>query len=201
MEHFVIDISYWQNGIDFDALKDAGVEGVIMKITEGTEIEDTWYHYVSECERLNLPWGVYCFSHAQTPQRAEEEANEVLYLLGDKKPPMGIWYDVEHEDCFEDGVDTTAVCSAFICYCNDHGHKVGIYTSTLKCTDYMVNSIRPHLLADYVPWWIADYRGYCGFEDAYPTKHVAGWQYTDSQWLCGYQVDHNHWYDDLEMEK
>ena len=191
----VIDISGWQEGIDFRVIKDAGVEGVIVKISEGYTPEDTWWNYVSECEKYDIPWGVYCYSHAQDTFDAWGEANEVLYLLQGRTPPLGIWYDVEDEACFKKGVDTTAVCSAFISFCNSVEQKAGIYTSTLKCTDYMVNSIRPKLLADYVPWWIADYRGYNGFAKTYPDKHVAGWQYSDKGRIGVYDVDENEWYD------
>lgn len=39
----VIDVSYWQKDIDYDDVKDAGVDGVIAKISEGTSIEETWW--------------------------------------------------------------------------------------------------------------------------------------------------------------
>ena len=107
------------------------------------------------------------------------------------------WFDCEAEECFEDGVDTTAVCSAFIVTCNEAGYSAGIYTSTLKCTDYMTNSIRPRLLADYVPYWIADYRGYNGFAQTYPDKHVAGWQWSDDEYIGDTNVDMNEWYEEL----
>ena len=144
-----------------------------------------------------IPWGVYCFSRAQTPERAREEAQTVLDLLGDDVPPMGIWYDCEADACFAEGVDTTALCSAFIVACNEAGHRAGIYTSTLKCTDYMTNSIQPNLLADYVPYWIADYRGYNGFAQDYPDKHVAGWQWSAHEYIGDTEVDMNEWYEEL----
>ena len=74
------------------------------------------------------------------------------------------------------------------------GYPCGIYTSSLKCTDYMVNSLRPRLLADYVPWWIADYRGFNGFAQTYPEKLCAGWQYSAHEWIGGMEVDMNEWY-------
>ena len=193
----VIDVSYYQKDIDYDAVVEAGVKGVIIKITEGCTEEETWRHHVEECKARDLAWGVYCYSHAQTPERAGEEAQAVLALLGDERPPMGIWYDCEDEDCFADGVDTTALCSAFIVACNGAGHSAGVYSSSLKFTDYMTNSIQPNLLADYVPYWIADYRGYCGFAQTYPDKHVSGWQYSDGEYIGDVNVDMDEWYEEL----
>ncbi len=200
MSKFVIDISDHQENINFDTLIEGGVEGIIIKISEGRSYTNNLWHFVGACKRLNLPFGFYCYSHATTEDRAREEANEVVYLLSTmgitSDPALGIWYDVEADEMFAEGIDTTAICSAFICFMNDAGFsKVGIYTSTLKCTDYMVNSIRPRLLADYVPYWIADYRGYNGFAQTYPDKHVSGWQYNAHGFYGGVEVDCNHWYD------
>jgi GH25 family lysozyme M1 (1,4-beta-N-acetylmuramidase) len=194
----VIDISDWQEGISFQSIVDDGINGVIIKITEGTSITDNFHSFLQSAKEYNLPWGVYCYAHAQNVDEATEEANEVLYILQGEVPPMGIWYDVEDTECFEDGVDTTAVCSAFIVYCNAAGYKAGIYTSSLKCTAYMTNSIRPDLLADYVNYWIADYRGYNGFKQSFPYNAVAGWQYTESYNLDGKNVDMSYWYAELE---
>lgn len=190
----VIDISYWQRHLNWEAVVNDGVKGVIIKISEGTTVESSWWTHLSNAEENGLPWGVYCYGHATTPEEAQQEANEVLYLLDGRIPPMGIWYDVEDQDMFADGVDTTACASAFISFLNEHGLPCGIYTSSLKCTDYMVNSLRPTLLADYVPWWIADYRCYCGFAETYPDKLLAGWQWSDKEYIAGTNVDMNEWY-------
>lgn len=199
----VIDVSYWQKSIDWDAVVAAGVGGVIVKITEGSTIEDTWWMNVKNAEEHGLPWGVYCYGHAQTPEEAREEANEVIYLLNSrlpwKIPELGIWYDVEddpnYKSMFNEGVDTTACASAFIVACNEAGYSAGIYTSSMNCTDYQKNSVRPNELADYVPYWIADYRGYCGFKHAYPDKRLYGWQYSDREYIGDTNVDMNEWYD------
>lgn len=198
---FVIDISDWQESLDFDEVIKAGVDGVIIKISEGTMYIDNLWHFVDECKTHELPMGFYCYSHATTTEKAINEAMEVAYLLStldieDSDIKLGIWYDVEADEMFESGVDTTAICSAFICTLNNLKYtNVGIYTSSLKCTDYMVNSIRPKLLADYVPYWIADYRGYNEFVQNYPDKHCSGWQYNPHGDIGGVEVDLNEWYD------
>lgn len=191
----VIDVSYYQRFLDYDAAIAAGVQGVIIKISESTFLEGTWWGHLANVMERDLQWGVYCFGHAQDARQAKDEANEVLYLLDGKQPPMGIWYDVEDKDMFAQGIDTTACASAFISHCNAADYGAGIYTSSLKCTDYMLNSLRPRELADYVPWWIADYRGYNGFAQTYPAKHVSGWQWSDKEYINGVNVDMNEWYD------
>lgn len=188
----VIDVSYWQKDIDYGRVKQAGVRGVIVKITEGTSIEETWWGHVSEAKKHGLKWGVYCYSHAATPEEAAEEANEVLYLLGGEIPPMGVWFDFESPRCLESD-DPTAVCSAFLNAINFKGIPCGIYASfsTLE------NVIDVAALADYVPYWVAQYNKKCDFPDEFPGKVLAGWQYSDSQSIGGVNVDFNEWYLDL----
>lgn len=194
----VIDVSYWQKDIDYDAVVEAGVKGVIIKIAEGCEIEDTFRGHIDQCIAHGLKWGVYVYSHAQNDVEARKEAETAIMALQDyPTPPMGFFIDVEDPDCFEDGVDTTEVCSGFICECNEAGISCGVYTSTLKCTNFMTNSIRPYALADYVPFWIADYRGYNGFAENYPNKTCIGWQWSDKEYIGDTNVDMNEWYEEL----
>lgn len=189
----VIDVSYWQKDIDYGLAKQAGVRGVIVKITEGQEIEETWWGHVAEAEKHGLKWGVYCYSHASTPEDAAAEANEALYLLGKRIPPMGVWFDFESPACLESD-DPTAVCSAFLNAITAKGITCGIYASLSTLEDV----IDVPALAVYVPYWVAQYSKRCEFKDDYPKNVLAGWQYSDSQSIGGVNVDFNEWYLDLD---
>ena len=93
----VVDISDWQEGINFDDLVAAGVKGVIIKALNGTKPTNCVYDFIAECRQHGLPWGVYCYTHAWTPDDARCEAQEMLNLLGGETPPLGIWYDIEDD--------------------------------------------------------------------------------------------------------
>lgn len=188
----VIDVSYWQKDLDYDAVVDAGIKGVIIKISEGEEPEDTWWGHASAAKKHGLKWGVYCFSHASTPEEAAAEANEVLYLLGREIPPMGVWYDFEAKKCLQ-CEDPTAVCSAFLNAITAKGIPCGIYASLSTLEDV----IDVRALGDYVPYWVAQYSKRCEFKDDYPDNVLAGWQYSDSGCIGSTNVDMNEWYLDL----
>jgi len=141
-----------------------------------------------------LPWGVYCYTHAQTTARAEEEVAvviEALDALGYGAPPLGIWIDVEAPEVIgQDPDDVTAVCSAFVSACNAAGYSAGIYASLSTLTD----RINVDRLADYVPYWCAQYAEKCDFLDYYPDNRLAGWQCTDSYNIDGNNYDLSVWY-------
>ena len=185
----VIDVSYWQRDIDWNAVVAAGVEGVIIKISDGQSLEETWWTHHFNAKAYGLAWGVYCYSHATTPEEAAAEANEVLYLLQGEMPPLGIWFDFEAPECLA-ADDPTAICSRFVAKCNADGYAAGIYASLSTLTDILALK----LLADYVPIWCAQYDEECNFKDYYPDKILAGWQYSDKEYIGSTNVDMNEWY-------
>lgn len=178
----VVDLSDWQEGIDFDSLM-SDYEGVIIKISEGTRKTKQFENYMSEIERLGVPWGVYCFCNAYTPDQSTIEASCVIEYLSGRTPTLGIWYDIEDEDEVADwatGVeDATGRVSAFISYCNSCGYSAGVYSNSGTFVD---GYVEVNSLADYVPYWVADFSGSNDdFTNSFPNSHVAGWQYSSTR--------------------
>lgn len=191
----VTDLSDWNDHINWSHMIVEGVEGVIVKISEGRTLSELHGKHIAGTAARGLPWGVYCYTHAQTTARAEEEADrviEALNALGYGAPPLGIWFDVEAPEVIgQDPDDVTAICSAFISACNAAGYSAGIYASLSTLTD----CINVNDLADYVPYWCAQYgTSECGFHDSYPDNILAGWQWTDCYSIGGQNYDMSEWY-------
>ena len=190
----VIDLSDWNDNIDWSTIIDAGVKGVIVKISEGRTLSELHGKHIAAAVARGLKWGVYAFTHAQTTDRAVQEANVIinaLESLGYGEPPLGIWFDLEAPETINlDPDDVTAICSAFISECNAAGYSAGIYASLSTLTD----CINVNDLADYVPYWCAQYAEKCDFLDYYPENRLAGWQCTDSYNTDGSNYDLSVWY-------
>ena len=60
----VIDVSVWQNTIDWQAVKNAGVEGAIIRLSYGwgNGFDAQAKRNIIECKRLGFPFCVYGFS-------------------------------------------------------------------------------------------------------------------------------------------
>ena len=190
----VIDLSDWNENVDWSRFIDHGIGGVIVKISEGRTLSELFAKNIAGAAARGLPWGVYCFSHAQTTERAEEEAQVVidaLETLGYGAPDLGIWIDVEAPEVIgQDPDDVTAVCSAFISACNAAGYSAGIYASLSTLIDCMnLND-----LADYVPTWCAQYEDECNFRDYFPGRILQGWQFTETFEIDGRNYDMSEWY-------
>lgn len=190
----VIDLSDWNENVDWSRFIDHGIGGVIVKISEGRTLSELFAKNIAGAAARGLQWGVYCFSHAQTTERAEEEAEvviEALGALGYGAPSLGIWIDVEAPDTIgQDREDVTAICSAFISTCNAAGYSAGIYASLSTLTD----CLNLNDLADYVPTWCAQYDDECDFYDYFPGRILQGWQFTDAFKIDGRIYDMSEWY-------
>ena len=94
-----IDVSSHQGKINWDAVKQSGIDFAIIRCGYGMDFEDQddsyWEYNVSECERLNIPYGVYLYSYADSVYRASSEADHVLRLLSGHSPEYPVYYDLE----------------------------------------------------------------------------------------------------------
>lgn len=175
----VIDISAWQENIDWDAVVAAGVEGVILKLGERNRLDEMFISHVNNAVAHGLKYGVYYYAHAANEDEAKAEAAwvdmQIKTYLDGKNPELGIWYDAEDESMTFGNV--TASCSAFVCALNEAGYTyVGIYSSYNWLTSGV---IAVNEFADYVPYWVAQYYRENSFKQEYPHKNVKMWQYTE----------------------
>lgn len=175
----VIDLSAWQQSVPWESVKAADVCGAVLKLGERDRLDSMFVTHVNNAVAFGLTYGVYYFAHATSPEEARCEAAWVdaqlkNYLRGEN-PPIGIWYDAEDSDMRHG--DVTAACSAFVSELNARGYVyVGIYSSYYWLTSGVIDTTQ---LADYVPYWVAQYNKEDSFKKEHPNKIVRMWQYTN----------------------
>lgn len=155
----IADFSDWQDGINFDLLKN-NFDGVIFKLAEGTKETACWAKYKNEAEKRGMPWGVYVYARARDEWDAEDEALNAYALLKSEraKPDLGVWYDIEDPSVVGEnggagiGADAITACASnFISTLNGEGYSAGIYAPFWVIRD----RIYTNLLAAYVPYWVS----------------------------------------------
>ncbi len=184
-----IDVSYCQAGMNFKAAVDAGAEFAIIRIgrrgDSGTKYIDTEFvTNINAAIDAGMDVGVYYYTKARTPEEAADDAEFLVELLKEyctgTELKMGIWYDVEDDattgTC--DNETITAIISRWICAMNDAGYKnAGLYAYYA----WLSSKINVDDLADYVPYWCAQYEYHeNSFSAEHPTKNVLMWQYADN---------------------
>ena len=125
-----IDISEFNGDVDIQALK-GQVEFVIIRCGYGSDYpnqdDSQFENNVRKCQAAGIPWGTYLYSYAQNTDMARSEAAHTLRLLNGRKPPYGVWYDVE-DSSLPSG---TAIIDNCVAYCQameEAGCYCGIYS-------------------------------------------------------------------------
>ncbi len=188
-----IDISAWQTNVNWQAVKDAGIKFVIIKLGESGKLDSMFIDHVNNAVDYGLRYGVYYYAHATSVSEARLEANwvdsQIEKYLNGKNPEMGIWYDMEDSAIANSGADITAICGNFVDQLNAFGYTyVGIYSSYNWFTNGNIDTTQ---LAEYVPYWCAQYNFECNF--MHPNLRI--WQYTDKLNIAGQYFDGNKYYE------
>lgn len=187
----VIDVSVWQNTIDWQAVKNAGVEGAIIRLSYGwgNGFDAQAKRNISECKRLGIPFGVYVFSYAESAADGASEGADVVNLLrqagvnpGDLSYP--VFYDLEnwtytgHRSPTSPSVYDGMVNSWYgkLQAAGYNNLSVYSYTSYLNSA---LNSSNIHGKTR----WVAQYGSTMQYT-AFPTND-RGWQYTSGGSING----------------
>lgn len=100
-----IDVSEHNGLINWEKVKASGKIGFAMlRVGYGKGITDLQFHRnASECNRLNIPIGVYWFSYAKNVEEAEQEAK---FCLG----KIHGYYKIDYPVCFDFEDDSVRNC-------------------------------------------------------------------------------------------
>lgn len=172
-----IDISAWQTNVDWQAVVNAEVEFVIVKLGEAGRLDTMFINHVNNAVAHKMRYGIYVYARALSVKEARAEADwtdrQIRQYLNGKNPELGIWYDMEDSTIANCGANITAICGNFIDRLNVLGYTyAGIYSSYNWLTNGTIDTAQ---LAEYVPYWCAQYNYECNFE--HPNLRI--WQYTD----------------------
>lgn len=197
---FGIDVSKWNKEIDWESVKAAGVDFVIIRCgyrgsKTGALVEDPYFKKnVEGAEAAGLKVGIYFFTQATTEIEAVEEASMALMLCRNYKLALPIFIDTEgaggngRADGL--GVETrTAVCEAFCRTIDNSGFNAGVYASK----NWFTNNLSTENLSDYTIW-LAQYSRAATYDGRYDL-----WQYTSAGTIDGIEtrVDLNMCYRDF----
>ena len=103
--HYGIDVSRWQGDIDFQAVKNAGCEFVIMRIgysEDGELFLDKYFRQNYErAKSVGMPVGVYVFSYESTEEDVRKSTQMIFDELGGDELEMPIVFDWENFSRFQ----------------------------------------------------------------------------------------------------
>lgn len=198
MEVKGIDVSAWQGQIDWKTVAAYGMDFGILRITEaGNVIDKHFERNYTECQKYNIPTGVYKYSYAMTIAEIQSEARKIVSVLNGRKLQYPVWLDLEYNNQRSLGAENIhKMAEAFEKIITAAGYKFGIYCNV----DWYMNVICSHLKK--YDFWIARYPAN---DDGWIQERLrpdfgVGWQYSSKAKIPGINgtVDRSVFYKDYK---
>ncbi len=183
-----IDVSKWNGSIDWNAVKNSGVNYVIIRSgyrgsSAGSLIEDPKFvTNIKGATAAGLKVGIYFFTQAVNEVEAVEEASMVLNQVRNYTISYPIFLDVEASGGRADAIDKatrTAVCKAFCQTIQNGGYTAGIYANKT----WLNSKIDAGALGAY-KIWLAQYASTPTYTGRYDM-----WQYRSTGRVSGISGD------------
>ena len=163
-----IDVSSYQGDIDFEQVKNAGIEFVIIKAGEWNKTNSKFDDNYEGAKAAGLHIGFYWFCDGETIEQIEMEADACIEALADKQFDFPIYMDLENQSQYDLGKDFCSNAVRKFCEkLKTAGYYPGLYVSAS-----WLNSVIDDDIKQKYTLWVADWRGYCGYNGDYGM-----WQY------------------------
>lgn len=191
-----MDVSVYQGQIDWQKVKQAGVQFAILRIgfrgaSEGQLYEDARFReYYDGAKAAGLLVGVYFFSQAQSEADARQEAEFVSQLLYGCALDLPVFFDWEPVEggTLSQSPATLPLTQCAVAFCRameQKGYHAGVYfNQTYGYRYYDLGYLQDFTL------WLAEYSDVPGFR-----HHFDFLQYTDEGHIdgIGEKVDLDLW--------
>lgn len=174
-----IDVSVWNESIDFNKVKADGIEFVIIRAGYGKDLsqKDRYFEQnYARAKAAGLHVGAYWYSYAKSTDNARLEAKVCKQVITGKQFDYPIFFDLEESSQLSRG---RAFCDSLIqAFCNEMeagGYFAGFYTSASVARNILSKSTRKRYA-----FWCAQWANKNSFEG-----ESGLWQYSSKGRVSG----------------
>ena len=150
-----IDISVYQQKVDFEKVKKSGIEFVIIRGAIGTRKDTMFESHYSNAKNAGLKVGCYYYTLAKNVAEAKGEADVFLNCIRGKQFEYPIYFDIE--DPSLQNLGKQVLTDIVLTWCGkvqSAGYYVGIYANP----DWFTNRLDLERLKGFDKWlahWVA----------------------------------------------
>lgn len=176
-----IDISEHNGTIDFEKVKNSGVDFVIIRIgwignKENHTLDKKFEEYYKQAKLAGLKVGIYVYNYCKSNEAVKSGAKWVLDNLKNREIDMPIFLDMEDSSII-DVTNLNLLCKEFCNIINQTQYISGIYANK----DWFINKLNIKELLNY-KIWLAEWNN--------QENHTLGykidlWQYTSNGEVSG----------------
>jgi len=177
----LLDISFWQDTLDFAKIKKAGYDNIILRAGYGTTIDSKFNEYAAACKKNNINIvAVYWFIYATNLTEVKANANKCLEVIKAYKPKI-VFADFEYDTinkAAKKGVKLGAKeCDSFTIEFCETVKKAGYTPGYYANTDYYKNMYSSTVKNKGYVFWLAHYKSDYLYHE--PPIKCDFFQYTD----------------------
>lgn len=176
-----VDVSYWQGTIDFNKVKSAGIDFVIMRIGTSYGKDSTFEKNYENAKKAGLDVGCYFYTYATTVEKSRDDAKKVIEWIGNKKMEYPVYFDIE--DMTLEGLsqkEKMDICEAFISYVKQAGFLPGLYCNY----NWMTYHLDGKYCKENYDVWLANWTD-SGLPNKDKSSECRLWQYSASGEVSG----------------
>ena len=150
-----IDISVYQQKVDFEKVKKSGIEFVIIRGAIGTRKDTMFESHYSNAKNAGLKVGCYYYTLAKNVAEAKGEADVFLSCIKGKQFEYPIYFDIE--DPSLQNLGKQVLTDIVLTWCGkvqSAGYYVGIYANP----DWFLNRLDLECLKGFDKWlahWVS----------------------------------------------
>ena len=141
-----IDVSSWQGVIDWQKVKDAGVQFAIIRSSSGPRVDAMFDYNITEAQRVGIAVGVYHYCYALTPEEARDEAIHFINTICRYRIDFPVMFDFEDNSQAKLGKEKlTRIAEAFLGMLKSFGYYPMIYSYR----NWLQNNLDMDRLSEY----------------------------------------------------
>lgn len=171
-----IDVSYCQQQINWEKVRDAGIKFVLIRDGYGREfnqIDSMFEKHFIGATSVGLDVGVYHLSYADSVEAAKREADVCLSIIKNHRLTYPVVFDIEDDSIKKNPTLSkrllTDICKAFCRKIRDNGYYPMIYV----CLNWTETKLFSNELFPEFDLWLAHYYA------KVPGRECSIWQSTD----------------------
>ena len=164
-----LDVSRWQGDIDFQKVKDAGVEFVFIRVGSQRGVDGEYYidpkfeRNIKGFKEVGIPVGIYFYSYANSKANAKKEAKWIVEQLKPYKIDLPVVFDWENWSFYQEfNLSFYNISEIAKTYLNEM-EKAG-YVGMLYSSKYYLENV---WFKQKYPVWLAHYTTKTNYQGEY----------------------------------
>lgn len=178
-----IDISQHNGNIDFQKVKNDGIDFVIIRVgwignKQNHTLDTKFEEYYNQARQVGLKIGFYVYSYCKSVETIRQGIDWLLGKIENKKVDIGVFLDLEDNTIQEIGRETlTAQAKQFCEILEQLNYRAGIYANKYWFNNFLnIGELEKYLI------WLAEWNGKENYTASFK---VDIWQYTDKGQVSG----------------